>query len=150
MEKLQSEGLIRSIGVSNYGIKHLEELLKIISIVPVINQIEINPYITREELVSYCNQKNIVLQAYSPLTKGLKLNDPKLITIAQRYNKTTAQLMIRWCLQKQYVVIPKSSHKERIIENANVFDFDITNDDMNLLDNFDEYLTTGWDPTTID
>lgn len=148
LEELKDEGLVVSIGVSNYGIHHIQEILDSnYKYLPVTNQVELNPYITRTELVNFCNSKSIIMTAYSPLTKAIKLDDVKLISIATKYNKTTAQILIRWCLQKNYIVIPKSVNDVRIIENANVFDFNISNDDILLLDNFDEYLVTGWDPT---
>jgi diketogulonate reductase-like aldo/keto reductase len=100
MEELKDEGLTKSIGVSNYGIHHLQELLAVAKHLPVLNQIEVNPYITRSELCSFCVEKNILVEAYSPLTKGQKLNDPKLVAIAEKYQLSTAQLMIRWCLQQ--------------------------------------------------
>jgi len=146
-EALKDEGLARTIGVSNYGIHHLEELLKVAKYKPVVNQIELNPYITRKELCEFCTAQGIIPEAYSPLTKAQKLNDPKLVAIANRYQTTTAQILIRWCLQKGYIVIPKSTNEIRIQENANVFHFEISPEDMRTLDGFDEYLVTGWDPT---
>jgi len=139
-------GLARSIGVSNYGVHHLEEL-KASSEMPAVNQIEVNPYITRTDLCAYCRERGIVIEAYSPLTKGLKLKDRKLLEIAARYGLTTAQLMIRWCLQKGYVVIPKSVTPQRIEENAKLGETDISAADIQTLDSFDCYLVTGWDPT---
>lgn len=146
-EELKDEGLVKSIGVSNYGIHHLQELLAVAKYKPTVNQVELNPYITRTELTQFCKSEGIVVEAYSPLTKSIKLNDPKLVAIAAKYDVTTAQILIRWCLQKGVVVIPKSVTKTRIIENANVFDMDISEEDMATLDTFDEYLVTGWDPT---
>jgi methylglyoxal/glyoxal reductase len=110
---------------------------------PVINQLEIHPWNTREELVNFCNSQNIKIEAYSPLTKGRKLNDPDLVKIAAKYDKSPAQVLIRWSLQHGYIVLPKSVTPERIASNVDVFDFDLCDSDMNTLDGKDEYLLTG-------
>eukprot|EP00698_Gefionella_okellyi_P015962 TRINITY_DN4539_c0_g1_i2.p1 TRINITY_DN4539_c0_g1~~TRINITY_DN4539_c0_g1_i2.p1 ORF type:complete len:287 (-),score=54.85 TRINITY_DN4539_c0_g1_i2:749-1609(-) len=148
LEELHAEGKIRSIGVSNYGIHHLKELFENCKVRPVVNQIEVSPYNTREELCKFCVDNNIVVEAYSPLTRGRKLNDQKLVAIASKYKKSTAQLLIRWSLQRGYVCLPKSSHEKRLVENADVFDFEISDADMKTLNGFDEGLVCGWDPTT--
>lgn len=149
MEKLLEDGRCKAIGVSNYMVPHLEELFDHCEIKPAVNQIELSPfnYLSRKAVCDFCTENGIVLEAYSPLTKGKKLNDPNLKRIAEKYNKTTAQVLIRWALQKNFVVIPKSSRKERIYENADVFDFNISEEDMDFLDNLDENLMTSWDPT---
>ena len=149
MEELHAKGKCRSIGVSNFMVHHLEELLEKAHVVPAINQIEMSPYnyLQRKETLDLCHSTGIVIEAYSPLTKGRKLKDTRLIDMATKYEKTTAQLLIRWALEKQYVVLPKSVNKGRIVENANVFDFTISDGDMTILDTFNEDLVTGWDPT---
>jgi len=147
MEEVKKAGLTRSIGVSNYGAAHIESLIKECTEKPVINQLEINPYIQRGDLCKLCLDNGIIPEAYSPLTKGEKLKDPKLVKIAEALGVTPAQVMIRWCLQKGYVVIPKSVTEKRIIENADVFGFTIPDDVMESIVEFDEYLVTGWDPT---
>ena len=149
MEELLAKGLCRSIGVSNFMVHHLEELLEKSHVVPAVNQIEMSPYnyLQRKETLDLCYSMGIVIEAYSPLTKGKKLKDPRLVKIASKYGKTTAQLLIRWALEKQYVVLPKSVNKDRIIENANVFDFTISEEDMETMEKFNEDLATGWDPT---
>jgi len=149
LEKLLSEGKCRAIGVSNYTTQHLKELLKNSSTVPAVNQVEFHPYLYQKELLEFCNLHKIQLEAYSPLTKGRKLNDPKLLKIAQKYSRTSAQILIRWVLQKGVVVIPKSSRKERIEENARVFDFEISDEDMKALDSFNQDYRTSWDPTDV-
>jgi diketogulonate reductase-like aldo/keto reductase len=151
MEELLSKGLCRAIGVSNFMVHHLEELLEKAHVVPAINQIEMSPYnyLQRKETLDLCHSTGIVIEAYSPLTKGKKLKDPRLVEIAEKYGKSTAQLLIRWALEKQYVVLPKSVNKDRIVENANVFDFTISEGDMATLDTFNEDLATGWDPTHV-
>jgi diketogulonate reductase-like aldo/keto reductase len=148
LEKLLEEGKCRAIGVSNYMIHHLEELLDNSSTVPAVNQVEFSPYLYQKELVEFCRKHGIQFEAYSPLTKAHKLNDPQLADMALRYSKTPAQILIRWVLQKDVVVIPKSSRRERIIENADVFDFTISAEDMDILDSFNQGLHTSWDPTT--
>ena len=149
LEKILEQGKCKSIGVSNYMIWHLEELFKNSSTIPVVNQVEFNIYLYLKDLLEFCNSHKIVLEAYSPLTKGHKLSDPKLGEVALKYSKTPAQILIRWALQKGTIVIPKSSKKRRIKENAEVFDFEITPDDMDLLDSFNENLRTSWDPSTV-
>lgn len=149
LEYLHGNGKVSSIGVSNYTIKHLEELLELASILPIINQVEFHPYLYQKELMDYCNSKNIIIEAYSPLVRGRKFKDPKLIKIAEKYSKSPAQILIRWALQHNLVVLPKSAHRERIIENASVFDFNISAEDMNFLDSFDEVARVCWDPSAI-
>lgn len=149
MEALYKDGKCKAIGVSNYMIQHLEELLDACEIRPTINQIELSPYNygSRKTVVDFCLKKDIQVESYSPLTKGEKLKDPDLKKIADQYDKTTAQILIRWALQKQFVVIPKSSNPRRIRENADVFDFTISDEDMEYLDSLDENLVTSWNPT---
>jgi diketogulonate reductase-like aldo/keto reductase len=147
LETLLNEGKCRAIGVSNYMIWHLDELLKSSSTIPAVNQVEFSPYLHLSDLLEYCRSHRIQLEAYSPLTKGHMLSDPKLRQMAAGYSKTPAQILIRWGLQKEVVVIPKSSRKERIKENSEVFDFVISGEDMRLLDSFDRNLRTSWDPS---
>lgn len=149
LETLLDEGICRSIGVSNYMVRHLEELLSAARVVPAVNQIELSPYLygSRHDVVSFCEMNAIAIEAYSPLTKGRKLNDPRLLEIAAHYDKTAAQVLIRWALEKGFIVLPKSNRPERIRENADVFDFSISADDMAALDSFDEGFITSWDPT---
>ncbi len=140
MEKFPKVGKCKSVGVSNFTIQHLSELLAKSKLVPAVNQVEFHPYLYQKELLEYCRAQNIQLEAYSPLTKGQRLEDPKLLQIASKYGKSTAQILIRWALQHDLVVIPKSSNPERIWENSEVFDFEITPEDMLKLDGFHEDL----------
>jgi diketogulonate reductase-like aldo/keto reductase len=149
MEKLLEQGKCRSIGVSNYMTWHLKELLSHCSIIPAVNQVEFHPYLYLKDLLDFCQSHNIQLESYSPLTKGVKLNDPKLADLALKYSKAPAQILIRWVLQHGVVVIPKSTKKERIEENVHVFDFTISPEDMNALDSFHRNLRTSWDPSRI-
>jgi diketogulonate reductase-like aldo/keto reductase len=134
-EKLYAPGLVRSIGVSNYSVNQLAALAAAAEIPPAVNQVLFHPFSYKKQLLDYCKSKNIALEAYSPLARGGKLNDPVIAEIAGRYAKTPAQIMIRWSLQHGLITIPKSSNKKRIFENATVFDFEIENDDLKILDN---------------
>src|SRR5262245_27551989 len=172
LEMLKAKGKTHSIGVSNFTIRHLIELLAETKTIPAVNQVEFHPYLYQRDLLDFCAAKGIVVEAYSPLTKGAKLNDPKLIAVAKKYStagskpaaprsqlplldrlsrrsetKSTAQILIRWALQRGLTVIPKSANRRRIFENADVFDFEITSADMEILDRFNENLRTCWDPT---
>jgi len=147
LEALQAGGKARSIGVSNFTIRHLNELLAGTKTVPAVNQVEFHPYLYQPELLDFCTSRGIALEAYSPLTTGARLKDPKLIAVAKKYSKSTAQILIRWALQHGLIVIPKSANRKRIFENADVFDFEINSEDMQLLDGLNENLRTCWDPT---
>jgi methylglyoxal/glyoxal reductase len=172
LEALRAEGRARSIGVSNFTIRHLTELLADTNTVPAVNQVEFHPYLYQRNLLDFCAARGIAVEAYSPLTKGVRLNDRKLVAVAKKYSKagpqpvaswsrlplvdrlsrrsetkSTAQILIRWALQHGLVVIPKSANRRRIFEDADVFDFEITVEDMQLLDRFNENLRTCWDPT---
>lgn len=147
MTRLLEEGKCRAIGVSNYMVRHLEELLATADAPPAVNQIEISPFLQPRETLALCQRHGIAAEAYSPLTKGRRLDDPRLGALAKRYERTPAQLLVRWGLQHGYVEIPKSVRPARIRENAQVFDFQIAPEDLAALDALDEGLHTGWDPT---
>jgi diketogulonate reductase-like aldo/keto reductase len=149
LEKIYREGRAKAIGVSNYTIKHLKEMDSYTGIKPAVNQVEFHTFLFQEDLLEYCKIKNVQLEAYSPLARAEKLDDPNIKDIARKYSKSAAQIMIRWALQHDLVVIPKSVHKARIIENANVFDFEITNVDMEKLNSLNEELRIAWDPTNV-
>jgi diketogulonate reductase-like aldo/keto reductase len=148
LEQLHSERLARSIGVSNFLVRHLDELLAHASVPPVVNQIELSPFLyrTREDTLRRCAENGIVVEAYSPLTKGRRLADPTVAGIAAEVGRTPAQVLIRWALQKELVVLPRSSNAGRIAENAAVFDFALDDAQVAALDALDVGLTTGWDP----
>jgi len=146
-ETLQAEGKVRSIGVSNYMVKHLEELLAHAKVKPSVNQIELSPYTTRDDVVAFCKKNDILVEAYSPLTQGAKFNDEKLKKLANKYKVTPAQLLLRWGLQDGAAILPKSVNDARIAENANIFGFHISDDDMKLMKTFNESFAQGWDPT---
>lgn len=146
MEKLYNEGKVRAIGVSNYNIHFLNELFDSSSEYPVINQVEFSPFLYQKELLEFCSSKNIKLEAYSPLTRGERLDHPEVVEIAKKYNKSAAQVLIRWGLQHQIIEIPKSSNKEHLKENINIFDFNIEDSEMKELDNLNEDLRVVDDP----
>jgi methylglyoxal/glyoxal reductase len=135
---LEREGLCRSIGVSNYGVEHLEELLSESDVVPAVDQVELNPYAFRPDLLAYCRRHRIQLEAYAPLTRGRRLDDPRLAAIAAAHRVTPAQVLVRWGLQHGLVVIPKSVRPERISENAEVFGFALTAAEMARMDGWSE------------
>jgi diketogulonate reductase-like aldo/keto reductase len=148
LEQLHQEGLARSIGVSNFLVGHLDELLANASVPPAVNQIELSPFLyrTREDILRRCADEGIAVEAYSPLTKGRRLDDSTVATIAGEVGRTPAQVLIRWSLQKGFIVLPRSSNASRIAENAAVFDFALDDAQIAALDALDEGLTTGWDP----
>lgn len=147
LAKIAEQKRCRAVGVSNYTVRHLKELMNNSSVIPAVNQVELSPFLTQPELVSFCRGHGIAVEAYSPLTKGLKLSDPRILAIAGPHQKTAAQVMIRWALQRDFIVIPKSSKPARIQENAAVFDFELSEADMAALDALNENLHTAWDPT---
>jgi diketogulonate reductase-like aldo/keto reductase len=149
MAKLMKDGKCRAIGVSNYTTRHLEELLANSDIVPAVNQVEFHPFLYQRELLEYCHRHEIQLEAYSPLTRGERLNHPQVLAASKSHGRTPAQVLIRWALQHQIIAIPKSVRKERILENSRVFDFILTLDDMKVLDSLNEDLRTCWDPTGL-
>ena len=149
MEKIYRDGRCRTIGVSNYQISHLEELLDLAEVVPAVNQVEFSPFLYQKDLLEYCHSHHIRLEAYSPLTRTTKFNDPTIQQIANKYQKSPAQIMIRWVLQHEVIVIPKSSNREHIRENAEVFDFSISAEDMTVLNGLNQNYHISWDPTDV-
>lgn len=136
MEELCEGGKCRAIGVSNHSISQLSAILRNAKIPPAANQVKFSPFGFDQELLDFCNHHGIVIEAYSPLTRGERLQDNRLRAIARQYQKSPTQILIRWALQKGTVVLPKSQNKEHIRENAQVFDFAITGQDMDQLDRF--------------
>ncbi|OOV46729.1 aldo/keto reductase [Leptospira kirschneri] len=149
LEKVYHDKLCKAIGVSNYTITHLGELLKDSQITPAVNQVEFHPFLNQIHLLEYCKKHKIQLEAYSPLAHGQKIEDPTISKIAQKYDKTPAQILIRWAIEQKIVVIPKSTQKKRIIENSKVFDFAISEEDMKILNSLDENFRTCWDPSEV-
>ncbi|WP_110928907.1 aldo/keto reductase [Bacillus massiliglaciei] len=134
LEHLYKEGKVRAIGVSNFHIHHLENLMANSEIKPVINQIELHPYLSQKEIRDFCAKHEILVEAWGPLGQGNLINEPTVMKIAEKYGKSSAQVLIRWHLQNGIVVIPKSVTPSRIEENANVFDFELSKEDMNQID----------------
>ncbi len=150
LERLYKEKRVRSIGVSNFLKHHLEDLLPSVEIVPMVNQMEFHPYLVQQELLDFCNANNIQYEAWSPLMQGHIFDLEVMKEMAHRYNKTIAQIVLRWDLQKGVVTIPKSSKKERIIANADLFDFEISEADMKALNALDRGKRFGPDPDNFD
>lgn len=149
LEKLLHDGKCRAVGVSNYTIAHLKETIGYAEVVPAVNQVEFHPWLFQNDLLEFCNKEKIQLEAYSPLARAQKLDSPILERIGSHYGKTPAQIMIRWGLQHGIVEIPKSTHKERIRANADVFDFQIDDSDMKEIDSIDKERRVSWDPSSI-
>jgi len=149
MEEIYKSGRAKAIGVSNYTIAHLEELLAECIIPPAVNQVELHVFLQQPELVKFCQDHNIVVEAYSPLAHGSGLDNPILADVAKKHSKTTAQIMIRWCLEIGTVPLPKSETPERIKQNLDVFDFELDQDDMAKIKTLESNLRTAWDPTHV-
>ena len=146
LERIHAEGRARSIGVSNFLVPHLEELLGKATRVPAVNQIELTPFLQRRETRALCAKHGIVVEAYSPLTHGQRLDHPVVNEVARRVGRTVAQVLLRWGLQHGLVVLPKSTRPARIAENGALFDFALDERAMSELDGLEEGLVTGWDP----
>ncbi|HZU82598.1 MAG TPA: aldo/keto reductase [Polyangiaceae bacterium] len=148
LERLYDDKRARAIGVSNFLRPHLEELLAHARVVPAVDQIELSPFLQRRDTRALCEEHGIVVEAYSPLTRGKRLGHPAVVRVAARAGRTPAQVLIRWAVQHGLVALPKSSHRDRIAENAAVFDFELDARAMGELDALEAGLTTGWDPAT--
>lgn len=148
MEEIYKNGKAKAIGVSNYHSHHLDGLLQEADIVPAVNQIECYPYLAQEQLVSYCKEKNIYPEAWGPLGAGKSdvLSNPVITHIAQKYGKSPAQVVIRWDVERGIIVIPKSVHKDRLIENISVFDFQLTKDEVKQITSLNKNMRLGADP----
>lgn len=146
LESLYHTKRVRAIGVCNYYEPHLNELLEIAEIIPAVNQFELSPYCYLPSVLEFCRQHGIQPEGYAPLVRGLKSNDPRLIAIAQKYGKSTYQVLVRWSLQHNTITIPKSVKKERIRENFDVFNFEISPEDMAQLNTFHDDTRIAWNP----
>jgi diketogulonate reductase-like aldo/keto reductase len=149
MEELYEKGLIRAIGVSNFLVHHLENFLPECKVIPAVNQIEFHPELIQPELLEYCRGKGIQPEAWSPIMKGKVLNIPVLQELAAKYGKTPVQIVLRWDIQKGVVTIPKSVKPERIISNADIFDFELSDEDMAKIDSLDKNRRLGFHPDEI-
>ena len=149
MEELYKKGKIKAIGVSNFIVDHLEAFLPECNVQPAVNQVEFHPELVQQELLDYCNSKNIRLEAWSPIIKG-EVNDlPVLQAMAAKYGKNPVQVTLRWEIQKGVVVIPKSANPDRIASNADIFDFEISDEDMEKIDRLNKGNHIGPNPNTI-
>ncbi len=137
-EKLLADGKCRAIGVSNFSFRELKEILDLDGTAPAVNQVSFSPFKQQREVHAFCESRGIRLEGYSPLTRGRRLDDTTIRSLAKSYRKTAGQIMLRWAIQKGVVTIPKSAHRERIIENADIFDFAISDADMKSMDQLDE------------
>jgi len=146
LERLYEDKRARSIGVSNFLVPHLKELLGVAKHAPAVNQIELTPFLQRRDTTAFCRQHGIVIEAYSPLTHGQRMDHPVVANVARRVGKTVAQVLLRWSVQHGNVVLPKSTKPSRIAENARIFDFTLDERAMADLDALEEGLVTGWDP----
>lgn len=149
LETLYDNKSVRAIGVSNFKPHHLDELLKVAKTVPAVNQIELHPLLQQKETRAYCAERGIVVESYSPLMEGKVLEHPVFANLAQKYNKTPVQVILRWHLQNGFIVIPKSAKPERIRENIALFDFELSVDDMQIIEDMDRGQRTGVDPDTF-
>ncbi|PWY69271.1 aldo-keto reductase [Aspergillus eucalypticola CBS 122712] len=139
LERLLEEGKAKSIGVSNFGVKHIEEMKEYAKVWPPhVNQIELHPWCQQRVIDAYCKRNGIVVESYAPIVRNYKANDPTLVDLAKKYNKTTQQVLIRYALQKEWVPLPKTDNPDRIAANADVFDFDISEEDMAVLNALDQ------------
>ncbi|KIX93093.1 uncharacterized protein Z520_11150 [Fonsecaea multimorphosa CBS 102226] len=151
VEDAIQDGEIKLGGVSNFGTKHLDELVAAKPrIMPCVNQIEVHPFNTRSDIVETCRKYDILVEAYAPLARALRMEHPTIVSLSKKYGCTPAQLMVRWSLQHGYIPLPKSVSQQRIKENGNVSHFEISSDDMQRMDGLDEYLVTDWDPVDAD
>ena len=149
LEKLYKDGRVRAIGVSNFLVHHLEDLISTAEIKPMVNQVEFHPHLTQKELLAYCKKEGIQMEAWSPLKQGQLLNEPVLEDLAHKYNKSVAQVILRWDLQHGVVTIPKSIKEHRIIENADIFDFELSAEDMDKIDGLNQDSRAGSHPDTM-
>lgn len=148
-EELYKAGKIRAIGVSNFLPHHIEALMETAEILPMVNQLKLCPGITQQETVDYCKKNNIVVEAYSPFGTGTIFRSPEMNAIAQKYGKSIGQLCLRWCLQMGFVSLPKSSNPMRIKENAQIFDFELSKEDMDIISGLEGSCGTAPEPDSI-
>lgn len=149
LEELYKKGRIRAIGISNFLVHHLKDFLPECKIMPAVNQIEFHPVLIQPDLFDYCKNKGIQLEAWSPIMKGKVNNVPLIGDLAAKYGKTPVQIVLRWDIQKGVVTIPKSVTPERIISNADIFDFELSTEDMNKIDQLDKNVRLGGHPDFI-
>ncbi|NJB37119.1 aldo/keto reductase [Croceivirga sp. JEA036] len=150
LEDLYKEKKIRAIGVSNFLQHHLEEVMEDAAVIPMVNQMEFHPYLVQQELLDFCKEHHIQYEAWSPMMQGKIFEMDAFKAMAKKYNKSIAQIVLRWDLQKGVITIPKSTKKERIVANAAIFDFELSSEDMEQLDQMDKAHRFGPDPDNFD
>jgi diketogulonate reductase-like aldo/keto reductase len=150
MERIYQSGRAKAIGVSNFLVHHLEDILRDSQIVPSVNQVEFHPFLVQPELLRFCQSHKIQVEAWSPLMQGQIITEQAVQKLAEKYHRTPAQITLRWDLQHEVVTIPKSTHSNRIAENAQIFDFELSQEDMNVLDALDQGKRVGPDPDNFD
>ena len=146
LERIYNEGMAKSIGVSNFQIHHLKDIAAHSNEKPVLNQVELHPKLIQEELREYCANEQVAVEAWSPLGRGKLLKEKTLQNLADKHGKSTAQVILRWHLQNDIIIIPKSVHKDRIIENASIFDFELSRDDMEQINQLNKNERFGANP----
>lgn len=149
LENINASGMAKSIGVSNYTIRHLEDMKRYQNIVPAVNQVELHVFLQQPELISYCQENDIVVEAYSPIARAHIMDNPAIQQIAQKHNKTYVQIMLRFLIELGLVVLPKSVTTARIQENIEVFDFSLDKDDIQLLKQQDKDKRFCWSPVHV-
>ncbi|KAG8833198.1 hypothetical protein FRC17_011146 [Serendipita sp. 399] len=147
--KLRDSGFVKSVGVSNFAVRHLEQIFDAGLDLPTVNQVELHPFCQRRGIVEWCTNRGMVIEAYCPLVRGRHWDNPILVSLAQKYDKDIGQILVRWSLQKGYIPLPKSSQAHRVKSNADVYNFMITDEDMEALDALDQGdngAIAGWNP----
>lgn len=150
MEVIYNSGRARAVGVSNFLVHHLEELLKSTELIPAVNQIEFHPHLVQQDLLDYCQSKDIQIEAWSPLMQGRIDDVNEIVQIGSKYKKSAAQVVLRWNIQRRIITIPKSSNPARIQENADIFDFELSPDEMEKINSLDKQFRYGPDPDNFD
>lgn len=146
LERMYSEGKVKSIGVSNFLAKHIKMILDYCNVIPAVNQIEFHPGLIREKTIQLCKEHNIIIEAWSPLGKGKVLENLTLNKIAKKYNKTVAQICLRWCIQNKVIPLPKTCNKDRMKQNINIYDFELSEEDILEINNLQFFAGSNMDP----
>lgn len=149
LERVRHEGGARSIGVSNYTIRHLEEMREYAQVLPSVNQVELHVFLQQPELLKYCSEHDITVEAYSPLAHARAMDNAAVAGVAKKHGRTYAQVMLRWCVQRGLVVLPKSVTPSRVRENIAIFDFELDDEDMKKLADQDRDMRTAWSPVHV-
>ncbi|RLD35845.1 MAG: aldo/keto reductase [Bacteroidetes bacterium] len=150
LEDIYNSGKVRAIGVSNFSVNQLERLIMNCRVLPMVNQVEFHPYLQQPELIKYCKSKGILIEAWAPIMRGKVSQIAEITEIGERYGKNEVQVVLRWNIQRGIATIPKSSSPERINSNAEIFDFELTGDEINVIDNLDKGQRFGPDPENFD